>query len=92
VTAPPITRVRLTSASFHQSRAGLIGYVTLQYGDLLVDGITLRVTSRGRPTLTFPARRDQRGREHPLVRPADRKTRDAIEAAVFAALGLEGTR
>jgi hypothetical protein len=89
VTTPPITAVRLTAASFEQSRTGLVGYLTFRYGRLRVDSVVLRVAADGRPRLTFPARRDRDGREHPFVRPVDQEARQEIERAVFAALGLE---
>ena len=68
-----------------------MGYISLRYGDVLIDGATLRVTADGRHTLSSPARRDRKGRQRAIVRPADQDARDAIEAAVFAALGLEAT-
>lgn len=86
-----LTDVQLTAASFAQTRTGLLGFISLRYGDLRLDGVALRLTADGRHALSFPVRRDGRGREHPLVRPVDQDARDAIETAVFAALGLEAT-
>ena len=81
-----VSDVRLTPASAVDVEAGLYGYVTLVYGDLRLDGLTLRRTQRGNLTISFPARRDRRGRDHPLVRPIDDATRREIEAQVFDAL------
>jgi hypothetical protein len=81
--APPVSHVRLSAASLEQGRSGLIGYLAFHYGGLQLDGVTLRVTARGRPTLTFPSRRDRAGREHPFVRPVDQTARAQIEAAGF---------
>ena len=89
---PLVTDVRLSSARPEQVRKGLLCFVSLRYGDLLVDGVTLRVTEDGRHALSFPVRRDRKGRDHAVVRPVDQDAREAIEAAVFAALRLERTR
>jgi DNA-binding cell septation regulator SpoVG len=66
-------------------RSGLLGYVSVFYGDLVLDGITVRRTSEGRMTLSFPQRRDGRGRSHPLFRPVDDAARLRIERAIFDA-------
>lgn len=86
-----ISGVTLHAAPPEDVRRGLLGWVTCTIADALVlDGITLRRTLEGRLTLSFPARSDRRGRQHPFVRPLDDPTRRAIEAAVFRALGLDG--
>ena len=64
-------------------RTGLVGYISVHYGALVIDGITVRRTADGRLTLSFPERRDGRGRRHDIVRPVDDAARRAIEAAVF---------
>ena len=69
---------------------GLLGYVGLRLGDLCLDGLTLRRTTYGELRLSYPARRDRSGRDHPLVRPVDDAARRVIEAQVFEALGLGG--
>lgn len=83
-----ISDVRLTSA--HAGAAdGLLGFLTFTMDDRLrLDGVTLRRTRDGRLTLSFPERRDAAGRSHPIVRPLDDGSRQAIESAVFAALGM----
>jgi DNA-binding cell septation regulator SpoVG len=65
-------------------RAGLLGYLSVFYGALVIDGVTVRRTEAGKLTLSFPERRDGRGRRHNVVRPIDDEARRAIEAAVFA--------
>lgn len=57
-------------------------------GDLVLDGITLRRTAEGRLTLSFPQRRDGRGRSHPLFRPIDDDARLRIEKAIFEAASV----
>ena len=66
-------------------RSGLLGFVSVFYGDLVLDGITVRRTAEGRLTLSFPQRRDGRGRSHPLFRPVDDDARLRIEKAIFDA-------
>ena len=72
-------------------RSGLLGYVSVFYGDLILDGITVRRTAEGRMTLSFPQRRDGRGRSHPLFRPIDDDARLRIEKAIFGAAALAPT-
>ena len=82
--------VRLVTANRKDKRRGLLGYVKLTLaGRIGLDGITLRRTAGGKLTLSFPARKDLLGFEHPFVRPLDDDTRLEIEQKVFAALGLE---
>ena len=66
-------------------RGGLLGFVSVFYGDLVLDGITVRRTADGRLTLSFPQRRDGRGRSHPLFRPVDDAARLRLEKAIFDA-------
>jgi len=66
-------------------RSGLLGFVSVFYGDLVLDGITVRRTADGRLTLSYPQRRDGRGRSHPFIRPADDDARVRIEKAIFDA-------
>ena len=72
-----MTDLKITSAGFTNGtpadiRRGLLGYVTCILNDtLVIDGVTLRRTRDGRLALSFPARRDGRGRTHPVVRPVD---------------------
>jgi DNA-binding cell septation regulator SpoVG len=71
-------------------RQGLLGYLSVYYGALVIDGITVRRTAQGRICLSFPERRDSRGRRHSIVRPIDDATRQAIELAVFGQAQLSG--
>lgn len=84
----PTIRIRSwVRGSDDDIRSGLLGYVSVFYGDLILDGLTVRRTADGRLTLSFPERRDRQGRRHPYVRPLDDDARRRIERAVFA----EGT-
>ena len=88
MTFPRVSEVRFHRAADQDVGTGLLGYVAFRYGDMQLDGVTVRRTRAGGLTLAFPERRDSAGRRHPLVRPLDNETREAIEAQVFAALGL----
>ena len=66
---------------------GLLGYISVEIGDLVLDGIVLRRTADGRFALSFPARTDRAGRRHAYIRPADDEARRAIEHEVLGQLG-----
>ncbi len=90
LTARLVSDVTLTEASEDDRKRGLLGYVRLRFaGLLLLDGATLRVTEAGEHRLSFPARTDARGQRHPYFRPDDNRSREIIEQAVFAALGID---
>jgi len=85
---PRITRVRLVPAPGQDREKGLIGWLSFRLpGGLLIDGVTLRRTLDGRLALSFPARRDGRGAEHPILRPVSAEVRAAIERQVLEQLG-----
>jgi hypothetical protein len=73
-------------ASDADQRDGLVGFLTLFVGDLIVDNVTLRRTLAGRFSLSWPARTDRLGRKSALVRPVDRRTRERIEREVLRQL------
>lgn len=73
-------------ASDADQREGLVGFLSLFVGDLVVDNVTLRRTLTGHFTLSWPARTDHQGRKHPSVRPLDDQARQRIERAVLAEL------
>ena len=85
-----ITNVCYTTGSAADAATGLLGYLacTLDNG-LRLDGLTLRRTLSGRLTVSFPSRVDGAGIRRAYVRPIDDEARQAFEAAVFAALGLQ---
>lgn len=68
-------------------RTGLLGYISVFFGGLIVDGITLRKTAEGRLTLSFPQRQSRSGQRHAIVRPIDDSARRAIEAEILGQLG-----
>ena len=80
-------RVRTwTRGSAQDERDGLLGFVMAEYGDLVLDGITVRRTAEGRLALSFPARTDKAGRKHAYVRPIDDAARQEIEREVMSQL------
>ena len=86
--AEPEVRVRTwVRASDEDVRTGLLGFLTLSYGRLVLDSICLRRTASGRLCLSFPAREDRAGRRHSYVRPEDDDARQAIERAILGQLG-----
>jgi hypothetical protein len=79
-----------TRCSDDDARRGLLGFLSLAYGDLILDGVAVRRTADGRMTLSWPERRDRLGRAHPYLRPISDEARRRIEHAVFsAAVGEE---
>ncbi len=85
-----VSGVELTHSAPPDALKGLLGWLRFDVnGALRLDGVALRRTREGTIALTFPARRDRQGRDHPLVRPLDSEARAAIERQVLAALGLD---
>ena len=83
-----VSDVRLTDASSRDIRRGLVGYVSCVLNGSVHLEVTLRRTREGRPAISFPTRRDARGREHAVVRLLRKEDRRWIEAEVFRALGI----
>lgn len=81
-----IAGVTLVEADPLSRERGLLGFLRFGFADLVIDGVALRHTLGGRPTLAFPERRDRFGRRHPIVRPRDDQARLGIERALFRAL------
>ena len=71
-------------------RAGLLGYVSVFVGNLVIDSITVRRTADGWIVLSFPARTDRFGRRHAIVRPEDDAARQAIEREILDQLREQG--
>ena len=81
-------RVRTwTKASDQDIREGLLGWISVWYGSLVIDDITLRRISNGRLALSFPSRTARNGQKHAIVRPVDDRARQAIEAGILGQLG-----
>jgi len=74
-----ISRIDFTPASPKEQRSGLLGYARLRYGELALDGLTLRRTAAGSLTVSYPGRRDRAGQYHPYFQPADAEKRADFE-------------
>ena len=85
-----INDLRVTRAPRRLARRGILAYVSFRIGPLVTDGVVLRKTRAGKLTLSYPCRRDRRGRSHPLLRPVDDSARRALEQSVLDELGLGG--
>ena len=74
-------------ASDDDVRSGLLGFLSVESGPWIFDGICLRRTADGRFALSFPARTDRAGRKHSYIRPADDEARKSIEREILGQLG-----
>jgi hypothetical protein len=84
-----VSGLRFAPATAEDSTLGLLGFASFLLNDRVrVDGVAVRRKLGGGLTLAWPARTDADGRRHPYLRPIDDETRRALEADVFAALGL----
>ena len=91
IDALQMSNIRFVAASPRERDRGLLGWVSCCLnGALKLDGIALRRTVTGQLRLSFPERRDLAGGSHPYIRPLSDAARRAMEAQVFAALGIEG--
>jgi hypothetical protein len=75
------------AANEAEVRTGLLGYLSVQYGDLVLDGLVLRRTADNRYAISFPARTDRAGKRHSYIRPIDNAAREAIERELLWQLG-----
>ncbi len=78
---PRISRVRFAPASGAQRLDGMVGWLSFVVnGGLLVDGVALRrAAADGRPVFVWPAKHDQYGRTHHVLRPVDDEAREHVE-------------
>jgi len=86
-----VTLVAFMSGSVYDQEAGLLGWITIDVGGLvLLHGITLRRSRLGTLSLSFPKRKGSRGVRYPVSEPLDDDARREIERQVFAALDDTG--
>ena len=86
MTTPEIRVRTWVRGSEDDERQGLLGYLSLCYGSLILDGICLRRTAEGRFALSWPARTTRAGRRHPYARPISDSARKAIEHEIVGQL------
>lgn len=84
-----LSDIKFTRGSESERGRGLLGYLRVQYGELALDGLTLRRTAAGRLTISYPGRRDRAGQYHPYFRPADAEKRADFERQVLGAIGFD---
>ncbi len=86
-----VSEVRFSEATEQDEQAGLLGFVACTVNGLLrLDGIALRRTRAGDLVLSFPARRDRLGADHPIVRPLGNEVRRSVQDQVLLALRAKG--
>ncbi len=83
MTSPDLRIRSWVRGTADDERSGLLGFLSIFYGDVIIDGVTVRRTAAGKLALSFPERRDRKDRAHPIVRPVDEEARRRIEAVVF---------
>ena len=67
-----------------QESEGLMAWARIRLGPLIVSGLAVRRTGAGAITVTYPARKDQRGTLHREVTVADPDLDRLIRVAVIA--------
>ena len=85
-----ISNIQFTAGSPAERTTGLLGWVRLRYGDLLLDGLALRRTRDARLVLSFPRPSKGGGFARQLVGPAGPDVRAQIEADVLTELRRQG--
>ena len=83
---PEVRVISYVRGTTEDERRGLLGFLRVAYGELILDSVVLRRTSEGRYALAFPSRDDRAGRRHAIVRPAHDDARREIERQVLADL------
>jgi len=84
LTVAQISAVRFRPASSRDQASGLLGYVSFTIGNLwVVDGIAVRRTRDGEMIISYPTRRDSRGREHAYLRPVNREIAKEAERIIL---------
>ncbi|MEE9392632.1 MAG: septation protein SpoVG family protein [Planctomycetota bacterium] len=87
VSALTVSNITFIAGSDADIDSGLLCFVKFTLNDqIAIDGVTLRLTSSGKLTLSFPKRKDRTGNEHPFLYPINATARANIEEQVFARL------
>jgi len=83
---PSVSLLSFVSAPAALQESGLLGWLGLSVGDLVIlDGIALRRSRAGELILSFPVRTDGRGRRSATVRPMDAGAAAYIVGQVLSA-------
>src|SRR5688572_29058139 len=84
----PEIRVRTwVAGTAEEVRTGLLGYMSVLIGPVVVDGLTLRKLLTGRLGISFPAKTKASGQRFSIVRPVDDAARRLIEREILGQLG-----
>ena len=79
-----VSDVRFAAAPLREVRRGLLGWVScIVNSTVRLEGIVLRRTLDDRVILSFPWRKDARGRRRFYVRPVDDHARRMIEREII---------
>ena len=82
--------IGFTAAPTSLRAGGLLGWVSLVYGDLVLDGLAVRRTLDARLVVVFPEHRTRSGSLRADVRPGGADVHHQIEAEVIAELRRQG--
>lgn len=85
-----VTAIRFAPAGDADRRRGLLGWIGCVVAGFRFDGLAVRRLSNGQLALTYPERRDRRGKMHTLVLPVDPEARRAIEREILSAIDIDG--
>jgi hypothetical protein len=64
----------------------VVGWATFTIGDLLVDGVAVKLTAEGQPTVSWPGRYDGAGVLRLSVQPLTPESRSEIERQLLEQL------
>jgi len=82
-----VSRVRFSPADPEDQASGLLGFASCVLDDALhLDGLAVRRSLQGRVLISYPSRRDRRGRAHAPFRPFDDAVRREVERQLIDAL------
>lgn len=85
-----VSSVHFLPAGRFERERGLLGWASIEIGDLHIDAIAVRRTFDGRITLSYPERTDRHGRRHPTARPRDSAAGVSLDRQVIEAIRAMG--
>jgi hypothetical protein len=81
-----VSRLRFVPARAGDRDQRLIGWASFALGDLLVDGVAVKLSAEGQPTINWPARYDRTGILRHSVQPLTDEARVEIERQLLEQL------
>jgi DNA-binding cell septation regulator SpoVG len=86
-----ITAAHLTRVASEEGARGLLGWARVELnGMLALHSVAIRRSRRGRLVVSFPRRRDRRGRSHCTVAPLSPEAHATLERAILELLVQTG--